>query len=119
MFLRGVAPADRTTQIGDALAQHKLLRPLLVGRLQSGKCLLIVPNGVVIGVGRAGPIAGNTQKARAFRLLLAQAEMVTERGQVLEPLDPGRHTGLERAPDAAVELHASLHQEVLIYDVLK
>ena len=86
---------------------------------QGGERLLIVADGVVIGVGRTGPIAGDAQEARAFRLLLAQAEMVAEGDQVLEPLDPGRHTGFELAPDAAVQLHASLHQEVLIDDVLQ
>ena len=119
VLLRGLASADRTAQIGDALAEHQLLGPLLVGRPQRGERLLVVADGVVIGVGRAGPIAGNAQEARAFRLLLAEAEMVAEGDQVLEPLDPGRRTGFERAPDAAVQLHASLHQEVLIDDVLE
>ena len=78
MFLRGLASADRTAQIGDALAEHKLLGPLLVGRPQGGERLLVVADGVVIGVRRTGPIAGNAQEARAFRLLLAQAEMAAE-----------------------------------------
>ena len=78
MFLRGLASADRTAQIGDALAELKLLRPLLVGRPQGSERLLVVADGVVIGVGCTGPLAGNTQKARAFRLLLTQAEMVAE-----------------------------------------
>ena len=78
MFLRGLASADRTAQIGDALAEHELLGPLLVGRPQGGERLLVVADGVVIGVGRTGPIAGNTQEARALRLLLAPAEMVAE-----------------------------------------
>ena len=50
------------------------LRPLP----QGGERLLVVADGVVIGVGCTGPITGNTQEARAFRLLLAQAEMVAE-----------------------------------------
>jgi hypothetical protein len=45
--------------------------------------------------------------------------MVTKRDQVLEPLDPGRRAGFERAPDAAVQVHASLQQQVLIDDVLE
>ena len=119
MFLRGFASADRAAQIGDALAERKLFELLLVGRPQGGQRLLVVTDGVVIGVSRTGPIAGDTQEACALRLLLAQAEMVTERDQVLEPLDPGRRAGFERAPDAAVQFHASLQQQVLIDDVLE
>jgi hypothetical protein len=77
-----------------------------------------VANSVLVGVSRTGSIAGNTEEARAFHLLLAQAEMVAEGDQVLEPLDPSRHAGFERAPDAAVQLPASLHHKVLIDDVL-
>ena len=45
--------------------------------------------------------------------------MVAKGDQVFKPLSPGRHARFERAPDAAVQLHASLHQEVLINDVLE
>ena len=78
IFLRGLALADRTAQIGDLLAEQKLFGPLLIGRPQGGECVLVVADGVVIGVGRTGPIAGNTQEACALRLLLAPAEMVAE-----------------------------------------
>ena len=78
VLLRGLASADRAAQIGDALAEHELLGLLLVGRPQRGERLLVVADGVVIGVGRAGAIAGRTQEARAFRLLVAQAEMMAE-----------------------------------------
>jgi len=113
MFLRDFASADRAAQIGDALAERKLLELLLVGRPQGCQRLLVVTDGVVIGVSRTGPIAGNTQEACALRLLLAQAEMVTKRDQVLDPLDPGRRAGFKRAPDVAVQVHASLQQQVL------
>src|SRR6516164_8485344 len=45
MFLRGLASADRTAQIGDALAQHKLLGPLVAARPQGGERLLVVADG--------------------------------------------------------------------------
>src|SRR5919112_4379494 len=76
MFLRGLASADWTAQIGDALADHELLVLLLVGRPQGGKRLLVVADGIDIGISRSGPIARSTQEACAFRFLLAQAEMV-------------------------------------------
>src|SRR5262249_26463500 len=49
----------------------------------------------------------------------ASAEMVAEGDQVLEPLDPGWQTGFEHAPDAAVQFHAPLHQEILINNIVK
>src|SRR5262245_56895782 len=46
VFVRGLASADRTAQIGDALAQDELLGPLLVCRPQGGERLLVVADGV-------------------------------------------------------------------------
>src|SRR6478609_5647785 len=50
MTLRCLTPADRTTQIGDAFAEHKLLGSLLVSLPQRGKVSLIVAYGIVVGI---------------------------------------------------------------------
>jgi len=97
IFLRGLAPADRAAQIGDALAQHEPLGPRVVGGPERGERLLVMADGVLIGVGRAGPIAGNAEEARPLRLVRAEAEMMAEGEKVLEPLDAGRQPGFERA----------------------
>src|SRR3954469_5525438 len=46
MILRRLAPADRATQIGDALAERELLGSLLVSLPQSGESSLIMTNGI-------------------------------------------------------------------------
>ncbi|MGY4429424.1 phosphoglycolate phosphatase-like HAD superfamily hydrolase [Bradyrhizobium sp. F1.13.1] len=80
---------------------------------------MVEANGIVIGVGRAGAIAGRAQIARTFRLARAQAEMVSEQYEVLEALGLIAVEPLQRGTNPSMELDPTLQEQVLIDHVLK
>ena len=113
------SPAGRGTQLRDPLVQDQAFGLPFPASQQHGERLLVEADGIVIGVGRAGAIAGRAQIARTFRLARAQTEMMSEQDEVFEPLGLVAVEPLQRGTNPSMELDPALQEQVLIDHVLK
>ena len=119
VLARGIAPAGRSAQIGNALAKGKLF-PLLSGAGgQRGERLLVELKRIVVGVDCASPIPGRRKITRPFRLLRAEAEMMAQRHQILQEIGIAAPQALQGGADQSVHLGAPLQEKVLVDHILQ
>src|SRR5205807_2136327 len=99
-------PPGRAEQVPQTLADPELVGLTAFTLAERPECLLIVSNGVLVGVDAPGPVPGRHQVLSPLQAVLAQAEVTSER---LEVLQPGRLRAAETFEDLArpaVELRA-------------
>ena len=118
VLMGDLAPAGRAAEVGDPLAELQAQRRLF-GRGQGRKRLLVEAKRVVIGIDHARAVACRPEVARALLARRAQAEVMAEQGQVLQPFGAVAANALEGGADPPVHFGPPLQQKVLVDHVLQ